>query len=359
MKKYFIILISLFVFGFANAQRSNLVFFTENGEEFTLFLNGVMQNKIPKTNVKATNLNVQNYHAKVVFKNRVYGQVAKNIFFNKGKETSYAIKRNKKGVYTFKFRGEIPVSRSSRSSASRASSRNAAKPSANSRSSRNSAKPSSSSTTVTYRETTTSSSSGESGVVNSVNMKVSDSEATTRNASSGNDSRGSVNIIVSENDNGVDFNLKVRDDGATTKGAPSNTTTTTTTTTTATTSNSGNPGTTKGSYQRRYETNYNEGTKCNSPMKHSDFVSAKRTIASKSFEDSKLKIAKQITSSNCLLASQVKEIMQIFGFESTRVKYAKYAYAYTYDVGNYFKVNDAFEYESSIDELDEFINSQK
>jgi hypothetical protein len=97
---------------------------------------------------------------------------------------------------------------------------------------------------------------------------------------------------------------------------------------------------------------------CSNPMKDEDFQSAKQSIVSKSFEDSKLTLAKQITSSNCLLSSQVRDIMKTFSFESSRLEYAKFAYKYTYDKENYFKVNDAFQFESSIDELNEFINNK-
>ncbi len=41
----------------------------------------------------------------------------------------------------------------------------------------------------------------------------------------------------------------------------------------------------------------------------------------------------------------------------TRLDFAKYAYAYTLDLRNYYKLNDAFTFESSIDELDKYIRS--
>ena len=97
---------------------------------------------------------------------------------------------------------------------------------------------------------------------------------------------------------------------------------------------------------------------CAYPMDPIDFEDASRSIGSKSFEDSKLTMAKQVTKYNCLSADQVKRVMQRFDFESTRLDYAKFAYDYTYDPGNYFKVNDAFEFESSIEDLDEYISSR-
>jgi Domain of unknown function (DUF4476) len=96
---------------------------------------------------------------------------------------------------------------------------------------------------------------------------------------------------------------------------------------------------------------------CNWPMSDQDFANAKHSISSKDFEDSKMTIAKQVVSANCLFASQVKELMLLFDFEDSKLEFAKYAYGYTYDTGNYFKVNDAFEFESSIEELNQYIGS--
>lgn len=92
------------------------------------------------------------------------------------------------------------------------------------------------------------------------------------------------------------------------------------------------------------------------PMSPEDFASAKASISSKSFEDSKLTLAKQIAASNHLTSKQVKEIMQLFSFEDSKLDFAKFAYKYVYDPNNYYIVNDAFKFSSSIDELNEFIN---
>ena len=97
---------------------------------------------------------------------------------------------------------------------------------------------------------------------------------------------------------------------------------------------------------------------CPRPMSQHAFEEAKESVSSKSFASSKLTIAKQIVSANCLKCRQVKEIMQLFTFESDKVEFAKYAYKYTWDINNYFLLNDAFEFESSIDELNRFINKK-
>ena len=107
-----------------------------------------------------------------------------------------------------------------------------------------------------------------------------------------------------------------------------------------------------------YVEGYNGPIGCPMPMAHSDYESAKSTIDGKSFESDKLTIAKQIASSNCLTSQQVKGIMGLFSFEDSKLDFAKFAYSHTYDKGNYYKVNDAFQFSSSTDALNQYITSQ-
>jgi hypothetical protein len=96
---------------------------------------------------------------------------------------------------------------------------------------------------------------------------------------------------------------------------------------------------------------------CPMPMSKDAFERAIESVKEKTFEDSKLTMAKQITGMNCLLSEQVKDLMLLLTFESSRLELAKFAYGHTYDLGNYFIVNDAFNFESSMKELDDFIRN--
>ena len=49
-------------------------------------------------------------------------------------------------------------------------------------------------------------------------------------------------------------------------------------------------------------------------------------------------------------------MMMELSFDSAKLDYAKFAYNKTYDIGNYYKLNDAFDFSSSIDELNAYIN---
>ncbi len=93
-------------------------------------------------------------------------------------------------------------------------------------------------------------------------------------------------------------------------------------------------------------------------MSSTEFADAQKGIESKSFEDSRMTTAKQVGRDRCFTTDQVKGIMGLFSFEGSKLEFAKYAYDRTYDIGNYYKVNDAFTFSSSIDELNSYIQSR-
>jgi hypothetical protein len=103
---------------------------------------------------------------------------------------------------------------------------------------------------------------------------------------------------------------------------------------------------------------YNGPVGCDWPMESAEFSEALNSIKSKSFSDSKMTLAKQITKGRCVTASQVKDILGVLDFEGDKLEFAKFAYDYTFDQGNYYKVNDAFDFESTIDELNQYLETK-
>jgi hypothetical protein len=92
------------------------------------------------------------------------------------------------------------------------------------------------------------------------------------------------------------------------------------------------------------------------PMNNGNFNSALQTIRNQGFDESRLKTAKQIAQNNCLNTNQIVEICKIFGFEETKLDFAKFAYDACVEPQNYFKVNNVFDFTSSADELNDFIS---
>ena len=93
----------------------------------------------------------------------------------------------------------------------------------------------------------------------------------------------------------------------------------------------------------------------NPVMETNNFNALKATLKNEAFDASRLNIAKQAGAANFFSAAQVKEIVQLFSFDNSKLEIAKALYGRTTDKGNYFIVNDAFSYSSSKDELMAFI----
>src|SRR5690554_2887403 len=98
-----------------------------------------------------------------------------------------------------------------------------------------------------------------------------------------------------------------------------------------------------------------EGCQNANGMNLSDFNSALSTLKKTGFEDAALKTAKQIALTNCLTVDQIMKICETFKFEKTKLNFAKYAYDSCTETQNYFKVNDVFSFNNSVNELNDFI----
>ena len=301
----------------SKGQTSNAIFFTENGERFNLVLNGLLQNEKAETNVKLTGLNASSYKTRILFADKSLGMVDYTLnFVEMGAEVTYAIKKNSKGAYVVRYVSEVPLAQAPPTAPNQAVIVYSTAPAVTG-------------TTTTTRQTTTTTTGSPDNV--SINMGV--------NVDA---SGGGVNMNVS----GIDGNME------------STTTTTTTTTTTHTTTTTYQETPPPATQTVVYVDGYNGKTGCPVPMNRNEFDSFKSSLNSKSFEDSKMTMAKQVLNNNCLTSSQVKEVMGLFSFEQTKLDFAKYAYGHTYDIGNYYKVNDAFTFESSIDDLNNYISGQ-
>ncbi len=89
------------------------------------------------------------------------------------------------------------------------------------------------------------------------------------------------------------------------------------------------------------------------------FEQFKQTLRNESFDNTRLSLAKQTIGAGFFTSLQVKEIVNIFTFESNKLEIAKYAYAFTVDKSSYFLVNDAFTYSSSKEDLANFIRNKR
>lgn len=107
------------------------------------------------------------------------------------------------------------------------------------------------------------------------------------------------------------------------------------------------------------ETN-NQDYDCKSKIINAkDFEDLKNSVSSKSFEQTKLEIIKQAVDWNYISSRQLKELLQLFSFEDSKVEAAKYAYDKVCDKKNFSTIYDVFSFESSITSVAEYVKSKK
>jgi hypothetical protein len=331
MKNLYTFIVLLIITSNAFSQNSNAVLFTENGERFQVVLNGVIQNTAPSTNVKLTDLIAPNYKMKILFEDKSLGEIDKNLFLEAYAENTFNIKRKSNGEWVVRILSITPLAQ---------------------------------------LPPAPQNIPNQNVVVYHANPYPTGTTTTTTTTTY-NDPLYDDNVNINLGINGIGFNMNVNGGGTATTTSQTTTTYTTTTTTTPppayippTVYNTPPPPTTTTVIVQEpapvyVMPGYNGPTGCAYPMNPQEFAGIKASIVSKSFESTKLEIAKQVLGQRCMTSGQVTEIMSCFDFESTKLDFAKFAYGRTFDLGNYYMVNDAFTFESSINDLNRYINSYR
>lgn len=296
-----LLLISFFTF----AQYGNvghLTIFSESGDKFFLILNGEQMNDIAQTNLRVEDLNQPYYNAKIIFENKQLQEITKNYLPLQDADAvfcdvTYKIKKDKNNTNKMKlnFFSQIPV------------------------------QPNYVAPSNVY-------------VMHYGQPQPVVSQTTTTTTTTG----GGANVGM--NVGGINMNVNIND-------PMMGTTQTTTTTTTS--------GAVHHDDHNHDGHNHDRGCSKRYAMSPGDFNSAMATIKKQSFEDSKLKTAKQVVSANCLNTNQVMQIANLFSFEDNKLEFAKYAYDYCIEPQSYYKLNGIFSFSSNADELSDYVQSRQ
>jgi hypothetical protein len=114
MKNFIKTFILLIAFGFsvnAMSQGTTLTVFSENGEHFLLFVNGIQKNSPEADHVTVEGLGGPSFKVRVVFKDPSIHEINKTVFNTPGGELYYAvIPGKKKGDYVLEKRSSDNVS---------------------------------------------------------------------------------------------------------------------------------------------------------------------------------------------------------------------------------------------------------
>jgi len=342
MKKIYLLLTILISVSNVYSQTANAVVFSELGEKFTFYLNGEKQNAQPQVNVKMSGLTSEFYQSRVDFEDASIADFANNNFaVQKGLEVTYIIKKNKKGENILRFSGQSEISAT------------AVTPVTNSQPIDSEVrrisevdKTEQTSDNVTINSRVKETNGGSSGDVHVVETTT----TTTNKPNTANGEKVTMGINIGGVNMGV--NVDVQNSGMDVGVEENSSTTVTKTTTTKTTSSTT-------AIKPKEEIIIVESVNgCSTAMSTSNFNSAKTNITSKGFDETKLSTAKTIVKANCMTAEQIKTICMEFGFDESRLTFAKYAYDYCTDKNNYFVVKEAFSFSSSTDELNEYLESK-
>ena len=311
------------------AQTSDLVVFSDDGTKFTLIVDGDVKNEAPATRVVATGIRTETPVMMVKFEDASIPPLKQSGYLEMGKEYTMMLTLNKKGARVFRMTGVAELGTTARTEPE--------KP----------AEPA-------FLDDTPSTT-----VVQETNVPGGQVTTTTTVVEEGDPMMNDENVNVTMGVNGVNFNLNVN------TGTTTGTTTTTTHRTTTTTTQTSTPvrpiidTKPKPAEPEVYSMpGYTGRVGCAWPMSTTEFADVKKSIEAKSFEDSKMTLAKQVGSNRCFTVDQVKGLMALFSFEDSRLDIAKFAYDRTFDIDNYYQVNDAFTFESSIDDLNSYIQSR-
>ena len=91
------------------------------------------------------------------------------------------------------------------------------------------------------------------------------------------------------------------------------------------------------------------------PVCTANFNSGCHSIRNYTFDNERLRAAKRFAQYNYLTVQQICQIMHLFTFESTKLKFAKFAFGRTCDIQNYYQVYDRLTFGSSRRALNSYI----
>ncbi len=321
------------------AQSFTLSVFSENSERFWVVINGEKKNDKASSSVKVIDLTGSYWKMKIMFENESLPEITQNVYrpFD-ASATTYQIKKNRKGNYVLRMYS--------------ASDFNIGNNNTRTNNSRNNNFPNNNGNGNNNRNSNNGngSNNGNNNGVN-ININLGNNQMGNNQGGinpNGNNGNWNNNGNGNNNLNEDDENLNRNNNGNTGWGSTNNGN-----------NNNGNTGNWGNNNNGNTGNWGNNNGKCSMPMSSQDFDLAFQNVERQNFEETKMTVAKQFTSRNCMTVQQIRKIISIFDFENHKLQYAKYAYDFCFDKQNYYLLNDAFDFSTSITDLNNFLESKK
>ncbi len=292
--------------------QGSLIFFTENGERFTLTVNGQTINYQPDARVRFDGVNTEGVKVNIKFEQAELGSVIKTVLASPTLEVTYNLKRNKKNEWVIRYLSEAPAG----STAPAAPSAPVAEP---------------------------------------VYMDEQTPAAPQSNPSS--PSNGSVGFQFNMNEQNGSVGIQMNVDGIQTNtningiAAPRGQENLDEEHETWQSSDHSKP-----SYEMA-----NAPQKCIVGMWDTELRKGMQTIQSHGSDEEKLASAKQMADNYCFYIGQVKQVMNVFTYDESKLAFAIYAYSKvaSTDIKEYYTLASLFTYGGTKTQFNEFLSAMK
>ncbi|MBM3170799.1 MAG: DUF4476 domain-containing protein [Bacteroidetes bacterium] len=292
--------------------QGSLIFFSESGERFTLTVNGQTVNYQPDTRVRFDGVNTEGVKVNIKFEQAELGSIIKTVLASPTLEITYNLKRNKKNEWVVRYLSEAPA--------------------------------------------------GTTAPVAPVAQPVYHDEpvvpAQQQTPSNTNPNNGSVGFQFNVNEQNGSVGIQMNVDGVQTNTTISGSHTLN--------SNIDHEHETwqssqwEGNGQTRYEMATAQ-QKCIVGMWDTELRKGIQTIQSHTSDEERLASAKQMADSYCFYIGQVKQIINLFTYDETKLAFAIYAYSKvaSTDIKEYYTLSSLFTYGGTKTQFDEFLKSAK
>ncbi|MBA3665652.1 MAG: DUF4476 domain-containing protein [Bacteroidetes bacterium] len=353
MKKSTLLLAFLLTGLLSIAQSTyNVVIFSEDGEPFFAFVNGIRQNDKPETNIKVTGLTAEALSMRIQFENKALPVLKQNMMPETGYEHTINIKRNVKKVMKLQYFGKVPIDQAPRSTASTVQYHTAENPVQ-----ANETEGITQNNLSTTSSTTTTSSYQMNNALNISTPNNTVTPIAPKNVYEGNNNNITPNGSVGISVNGAGMNMNATGLEPNQTAATSNTTITSSSTVTSSSSSSTQPRPKNPNVATT--TNVQPvNTGCGTPMNDAAYEKMKTSVDETSFQDSKMSVAKVAVKNNCLSVEQIKGICSLLGTDDHKLMYAKYAYDHCTDKANYYQVSGVFSFSRTTQDLNKFLEKK-
>ena len=295
------------------AQNNDFVFYTDNGDKFTLYINNTKQNETALTNVKAENISGKTLNVRVVFERTGVPTLSRTMSVsNDDKEIKIQLVKGRENIYSMKTVSTTPRQHNNPSAGN----------------------------------------SGHEGSTETKDDKVGHAGNGGHNGNNNGHGNGYNNNGHGNgyNNNGHGNNNNNHGNGGYNNGGHNNDG-----------HGNGGHGYNNGN-NNGYGNNYgmsgngpSDNPRCHIPMPQNEYNTLKSQVKAKYFDSSRLTIAKQACRYNCMTSDQIRDLCRVFSYESNKLDFAKYAFDYCYDRYRYYIVGQAFAYSSSVDALNRYI----